>query len=190
MSENKTATIEVESYTKRRRVVLRRLLVNLIRKEHLTNEDLKNVVDLGSYEGSSTMALRDVGAKEVVSVDKNPFALSKGHNAGYIEKPIESDMADYVAQMDENFHGTVTAFNCILYLPETDIPNIIDNLGNKLAPGSKFIFTFSKTQEAWISKFSTIFNHEQFSTQFLTGLTQGELDYNCCIATKKANSLQ
>jgi len=178
-----TQQLEVEAYTKLRRKTLRKLLVSLVRKGQLNKQDLETVIDLGSYEGSSTMALRDVGAESVISVDSNRFALDRGTQAGYINNPVESDVVDYVKDMDKSFRGTVTAFNCILYLPEEDVYRIINILKEKLASGSKFVFTFSKTQEDWVPKFREALN-QNFSNELLTGLTSGELDSNCFVATK------
>ena len=176
--------LEVEPYTKLRRKALRKLLVSLVRKEQIKEQDLKTVIDLGSYEGSSTIALKDVGASTIISVDKNKRALNSDKQSGYIDNPVESDIVDYVLEMEGDFQGTVTAFNCILYLPEENIHRMLGSLGEKLAPGSKFVFTFSKTQEDWVPKFRKALNQD-FSTELLTGLTSGELDSNCFVATKK-----
>ena len=73
-----------------------------------------------------------------------------------------------------------------MYLPEERVWELFDNLGNKLETGSQVVFTFSKSQEKWVSKFQEGLSQEgTWDIQHKQGLTTGELDYNIFVITKK-----
>lgn len=177
---------EVEQYTKSRRKTLKKLLIRLVRLGQLQKSDLSFVIDLGSYEGSSSKALEDIGAKRIISVDQNLRALEVGFQSGYIQKYVHEDILTYTTEnFPDGYEGSVTAFNCILYLPEESILQLIRNFETKFAKGSKFIFSFSKSQNKWVERFAQIFNNSNWLVEHFTQLTEGELDYNCFIITKK-----
>lgn len=177
----------VDTYTEIRRRNLSSLLGFLNDNGIILKNNLRDVRDLGSFQGSSSQALRDAGAARVVSVDNNSTALRVGVEAGYITEPVESDIVDYVrGNLNDGFEGLVSAFNCILYLPGDKVKSLLDLLKLKLAAKSQLVFSFSKNRSEWEGKFDRYFkdNRKAWSVVKEKGIVRGELDYYLYVATK------
>jgi hypothetical protein len=188
MPEASLTNKSVDEYTEIRRRSLSILLKTLDKKGVILKNNLQDVRDLGSFQGSSSQALRDIGASRVVSVDNNLNALRVGEESGYITEPVGSDLVDYAKNnLDTNFRGLVSAFNCILYLPEDRIRVLLDSLKLKLHAKSQFVFSFSKNRNEWEGKFDSYFrdNRKFWSIIKEKGVIRGDLDYYLYVATKR-----
>lgn len=179
---------KLDRYTDIRKESILQILNSLLQRNVLLPDNLNTVVDLGSYQGSSSKALIDIGAKKILSVDHNEIALNIGTHNGYIQSSFHGDMSEYVINhLPNNFEGLISAFNCILYLPTKNIWQLLSVIEKKLAENSQFIFTFSKSQIQWKDQLDSHFSRQSSlsSAQYFEGLNNGELDYNCFVLTKK-----
>lgn len=181
----KEAQIGVDRYTEIRRKTLHGLLDKLLEYNAIRQISKMRVIDLGSFQGSSSQALREIGALEVISVDQNPQAIKKGMDSGFIKVGVVSDMVQYLRNMSFDFSGIITAFNCILYLSPNDVWELFYQLEAKLSSGSQFIFSISRTQEDWKAAFEEYLQSRggTLSYKLYEGLVQGDLDYYCFIVT-------
>lgn len=186
VAEGSGGEVLIDPYTEARRKVLGNLLISLVKKGLLKNENLGNVVDLGCYQGSSSVALRDVGAQRVLSVDRNLDALEVGRGGGSITDHFESDIVDFVTQeLSLQYRGLVTAFNCLLYLSDDEIGRLFLNLDNKMGPGSQFIFSFSEKQRRWVNRFRDLIDRGHWlPPQMSMGEPGDRLDRFIFILTK------
>lgn len=96
-------------------------------------EGRRSLLELGAGTGQDSRHFMDAGF-EVVAVDLSPEMVARCRAKG-----VDARVADFLdLDLPEQSVDAVYALNCLLHVPDADLPAVLDDIHRVLAPGGLF----------------------------------------------------
>ena len=106
-----------------------------------------SVLEIGCGDGNPiTRTLIDAGS-DVYAVDASPKMVS-AFRKNFPDTLVKCEAAERLSELDRRFDAALAWGLLFLLTPETQ-KTVIDNIGNALKPGGKFLFTAPKDVVTW-----------------------------------------
>ncbi|MEU8005567.1 class I SAM-dependent methyltransferase [Catellatospora sp. NPDC049111] len=101
--------------------------------DRLHAEQRRTLLELGAGTGQDSRHFMDAGL-EVVAVDLSPEMVARCRAKG-----VDARVADFLdLGLPDASVDAVYALNCLLHVPDTDLPAVLDNIRRVLVPGGLF----------------------------------------------------
>ncbi|MBS2551754.1 class I SAM-dependent methyltransferase [Catenulispora sp. NL8] len=110
---------------------------------------VRRLLEIGAGVGTDSLYFQEQGL-EVVATDLSPLMVAKCR-----EKGLDARVAGFLelgSELGSEPFDAVFAFNCLLHVPNADLPSVLENVQRLLRPGGLFlvaVYGGDGTEEIW-----------------------------------------